>query len=375
MDRRSFVQTLGAGTIGASAIVPAHAGNKESGPAAPRKVQMRLGTQRPDHDESGNVLPDELLQFCARHGVEGICGFPTITEDRRWELDELHRMQDNCHAAGLKLELLGGALSSGTLYGRFPNILLGKDPQRNREIDLFCDMVRTAAKAEIPCVKYNLSILKTARTKPTPGRGGSEYSTWVYAKAPKLPLTRAGEVPGDLFWERITYFLERVVPVATEHRIRLALHPHDPGMPLQGYRGVDRVLGTVIGMKRFVEIAESPYHGLNLCIGSTAEMLHDPAREIVDVIRHFGERNKIFNIHFRNIRGGRDDFMEVYPDEGDMNMVEVMRALRDVDYPYLVMPDHMPHHHDDPRGRQAFAYGFGYIKALIQAVGDEAQEA
>ncbi len=130
-----------------------------------------------------------------------------------------------------------------------------------------------------------------------------------------------------------------------------------------------RVLGTVDGMKRFVEIAESPYHGLNLCLGTTAEMLQNPGEEIHDVIRHFGTRRKIFNIHFRNIRGRRDSFQEVFPDEGDMDMWKVMQTLREVDYPYMVMPDHMPSHADDPQGLQAFAFGYGYITALIQAAG------
>ena len=97
-------------------------------------------------------------------------------------------------------------------------------------------------------------------------------------------------------------------------------------------------------------------------------MLQDPAREIHDVIRSLGSNKKIFNIHFRNIRGRRDDFQEVYPDEGDMDMLQVARTLYDVDYPYMLMPDHMPVHPDDPGGRQAFAFGFGYIKALLQAV-------
>ena len=121
-------------------------------------------------------------------------------------------------------------------------------------------------------------------------------------------------------------------------------------------------------MKRLIAIHESPYHGLNLCLGTTAEMLQDPAHEIKDVIRYFGRRKKIFNIHFRNIRGKRDEFQEVFPDEGDMDMLEVMRTLNEVDYPYMVMPDHLPRHPDDPGGRQAFAFGYGYIKALIQAV-------
>ena len=206
MDRRSFVRTIGAGaagaaTIGPTAITTASAQSVEPAAGTPKQVRMRLGTQRHSRSADGDVVPDELLQFCARHGVEGICGFPTITDDRRWKLDELQRMQDKCDAVGLTLEILGGALANGSLHGPFPNILLGKDPERDREIDLFCDMIGTAARAKVPCVKYNLSLIKVTRTEPTPGRGGSKYSTWVYAKAPDLPLTRAGKVPGDLFWE------------------------------------------------------------------------------------------------------------------------------------------------------------------------------
>jgi mannonate dehydratase len=150
--------------------------------------------------------------------------------------------------------------------------------------------------------------------------------------------------------------------------VRLACHPHDPGVPASGFRGVVRVLGTVEGLRRFVTIKESPYHGLNLCLGSVAEMLQDPGRELFGVIREFGERGKIFNIHYRNIRGRRDAFQEVFPDEGDVDMARVMATLRDVDYRYMVMPDHMPTHPDDPGQHQAFAFAYGYIKAMIQAV-------
>jgi mannonate dehydratase len=207
------------------------------------------------------------------------------------------------------------------------------------------------------------------RTADTPGRGGTRLSTWRLADAKEEPaLTAAGVVTAEAAWERITYFLARVVPVATEHKIRLACHPHDPGVPPRGFRGVVRVLGTVEGMKRFVDISSSPYHGLNLCLGTTAEMLRDPKRGIHDVIRYFGERGKIFNIHFRNIRGRRDEFQETFPDEGDMDMVAVMRTLKQVGYSFMVMPDHLPQHADDPQGDQAFAFGYGYIKALLQAV-------
>ena len=53
------------------------------------------------------------------------------------------------------------------------------------------------------------------------------------------------------------------------------------------------------GLRRFCSLVDSPYHGLNLCLGTAAEGLTDPARELPAIVRHFGERKKIFNIHFR----------------------------------------------------------------------------
>ena len=49
-------------------------------------------------------------------------------------------------------------------------------------------------------------------------------------------------------------------------------------------------------------------------------------------------------------------------------MVQVARTLREVDYSGMVMPDHMPSHPEDPRSLQAFAYGYGYLRGVLQAV-------
>jgi mannonate dehydratase len=140
----------------------------------------------------------------------------------------------------------------------------------------------------------------------------------------------------------------------------------------KGFRGVHRVLGSVDGLKRFVEISPSPYHGLNFCQGTVSEMLNDPAREIFEVIRYFGARGKIFNVHFRNIKGGFLNFQETFPDDGDVNMLEALRTYKEVGYDGMVMPDHAPQIEGDLGRQQAFAYAYGYIRALIQAVQNEA---
>ena len=221
-------------------------------------------------------------------------------------------------------------------------------------------------------VKYNMTILGVVRSEATPGRGASMYSTFNYDKAKAMfpPLTEAGPTSADQMWERIDYFLQRVVPVATEEKVKIACHPHDPAIPGgKPFRGVHRVMASVDGLKRFVSIKENPYHGLNFCQGTVSEMLDRPSEQIYDVIRYFGERNKIFNVHFRNIKGHIGKFQETFPDNGDVDMARALRVYRDVGYDGMMMPDHAPHIEGDQGARQAYAFEFGYIAALIKTLG------
>ena len=364
MNRRTFVTAT---TMGAASS--ACSSEPEVTKAALPLMRMHVGAQRSPTNK-------EMLQFLKRHGVDHCCGYPPHPGERgHWSVEDLVKTRELCESEGVALDMVALPFLASSHIDRESRgaIMLGESPQRDRDIDDIHKMIEGCATAGIPAFKYNMSILGVLRTEPTPGRGGSRYSTWRLDEAvADPPLTRAGRVDEDTAWERITYFLDRVIPVANEFGIRAACHPHDPGVPPEGYQGVARVLGTPEGLYRFMGIQESPYHGFNLCLGTTAEMLQDPATQIHDVIRRIGGAKKLFNIHFRNIVGKRDSFQEVYPDEGDMNMVEAARTLWEVDYPYMVMPDHMPQHDDDPNRRQGFAYGFGYIKGLLQALRESA---
>ncbi len=328
---------------------------------------MFVGTQIRPRDDSD-------YQVWAQLGVTHVCVDPP-GNPHHWSLDDLCRHKEHVESFGLTLDMVQLPMSSRPIEAQeSPHILLAQEPERQREIDSICGLIERLAAAGIPAAKYNLSIIGIPRTTKEPGRGGSRNAAFRWSRADhNAPPGRAGVVSEEESWERIDHFLAAVVPVADAAKVRLACHPHDPYTP-PGYRGVTRVLGTVAGLQRFVGMHGSPYHGLNFCQGTVAEMLDDPAREIVDVIRWFGERGKLFNVHFRNIKGKKLDFREAFPDEGDMDMARSLAAYRDVGYEYMLMPDHVPEIDGrDPSG-VAFAYCYGYIQALIDALAAQKRE-
>jgi len=367
MNRREiFSMGAGAALLASTGQAAAQTGAE---PARLPPLKVKLG------HELGRI-DDKSLDYVARYGIEWIGGFPAIQDPSRIyaTVDELKQARELVEKHGLKLELINSILLNSTNVDRekHPAIMLAESPERDRDIEAFQTLIRNCAAAGIPTLKYNMSILGVVRSGTVKGRGDAVYDVWNYEDAAKKnpPLTRAGVVNADAFWERIDYFLSHVVPVANEYKVNIACHPEDPGMPQpEGYRGVDRVLGTVDGLKKFIAMHESPYHGLNFCQGTISENLENPNAQIADVIRYFGTRKKIFNVHFRNIRGHRDNFVaEIFPDEGSVDMVKALKVYREVGYDKILMPDHVPLVPGDPDARnENFAFEFGYIRGLIQA--------
>ncbi|WP_300421533.1 mannonate dehydratase [uncultured Hyphomonas sp.] len=324
--------------------------------AWPFQEAQRLLKRYPDGTKPGG----EPVLFETGYGPSGLPHIGTFQEVLRTTL------------VRRAFEALIGAKPEDNLS---PNITLGISPDRDREIEICQNIIRACAESGIPAVKYRLFIIGITRTAPRPGRGGAMRSSFQWDEIDQGERPGIwGNVSADEYWERIDYFLERVVPVAEESKVRIACHPHDPYTP-DGFMGVKRVMGTVDGLKKFVQMHESPYHGLNFCQGTVTEMLDDPGEEIADVIRWFGSREKIFNVHFRNIRGHKLDFMESFPDEGSIDFSEIIKVYQEVGYKYMLMPDHVPWISGEDRMGTAFAFCYGYITALLQSIGEPRRQA
>lgn len=337
---------------------------------------MYIGTQ-------GSFPEDHDLVQLSQLGVNNIDTTPKEPQNE-WTTDLLTSYRERCAKFGVNMEMTHVISSGNSMNDPVTGkVFHGPSDERERQIDLVCDIIRMASEAGLRGLNYNATPLGHMRTNSTTGRGGARLSTFDYDEF--LEKGRAGDPEGakdtvfeggaadaDEMWERLDHWLKRVIPVAEEYKIQMACHPSDPGIGVgTTYRGVDRVMGMVEGFKKLVDLYDSPYNGINFCVGCMSEALENPGEDVYDVIRYFGERKKIFNIHYRNIRGGLRKFVEVFPDEGHVDMLKVMQTLKEVGYPHMVMPDHVPGISGPEPGKVAFAYTFGYIHAMLQAVGEK----
>jgi mannonate dehydratase len=198
---------------------------------------MYVGTQL-----SGGKLEevgDRYLRQLAQLGIVHVCIDPPGSA-YTWTRDVLRRHIDRVQAAGLVLDMVQLPLPSSGIdkpHGS-PAIVLG-EAERDREIDGICRLIEDLSAMGIGAAKYNFNLLGIPRTTSERGRGGAILSTWRADRAEDGEvLTRAGQVSTEQMWERIAYFLERVVPVAEASKVRLACHPHDPLTP-PGYKGME----------------------------------------------------------------------------------------------------------------------------------------
>jgi mannonate dehydratase len=248
------------------------------------------------------------------------------------------------------------------------NIRLGL-PGRDEEIEWFNALLRNMGELGIPVICYNfMAHLGWTRTdKAIPSRGGALVSGFHLEDVKDLPLTEAGEVSEERMWENLRYFLERVIPVAEKSGVKLAMHPDDP--PLSPLRGIGRIMRSVEGYVRLFDLVESEANGATLCQGNFALMTDD----LPSVIRDFGKRGKIFFVHLRDVRGTADHFEETFHDEGPTDLLECMRAYKEIGFEGVLRPDHVPTLEGDSNDNAGYStlgrlLAIGYITGLREAV-------
>lgn len=307
-----------------------------------------------------NPLSDHNLALAAQAGVEEI-----VIRCPGRDLSAIDQMQEKVEAFGMRVGVVEGGLPLDA-------IKLGRDD--GSELEAFEALVRHLGARGIPIVCYNFMAgtdwIRT--TVDAPERGGALVTGFRLTDVEKarIPgrdpygeegLERGADRNG--LWKALEGFLTEIVPVAEEAGVVLAMHPDDP--PLPHLLGNDRIMYDVDAFERLVNLVPSPSNAIAFCQGTFSEMGID----IPATIRRLGRH--IAYVHFRDVRGTAEDFVETWQDNGQTDMVEAMRAYREMGFTGPMRPDHVPQM-DGEQGTPGYTmlgrlYAYGYIRGLIQA--------
>lgn len=306
-----------------------------------------------------NQLSDERLQFIKQLGVDDVLmNTPILPGDTHWAFMDLLRLRTRCEDAGLRLASLENVPISF-----YDKAMLGL-PGRDEQIEHMATTIRNMGKAGIPILGYHWMPNAVWRTSGTTrGRGGVTVTSFDMKLVENAPLTHGREYTEEEMWANYEYYMKALLPVAEEAGVKMALHPDDP--PVESLGGIPRLFRSFEGFKRAMEIADSPMSGLDFCHGCWSEM----GESTIEPIRYFGSRGKILYIHFRDVQGAVPEFRECFINEGNTDMFEVVKTLKEVGFTGFLIPDHVPHMVDDtPWGHRARSYTIGYMAALLDVV-------
>lgn len=243
-------------------------------------------------------------------------------------------------------------------------------PGRDEQIDQIITQIRAMGSLGIRTLCYNWMALSSwGRTGvEIPGRGGALVTGFRAADLQDRPnIVEPGEVTEEQMWDAVQYFLDAVIPEAEKAGVRMGLHPDDPPRPLD--RNLPRIMRSGDAFRRVLSMYPSESNGVTLCQGNFVLMGED----IPAIIREFGSKNQIAFVHFRDVRGTADDFVETFHDEGQTDMPECMRAYAEVGFDGPMRPDHVPTMEGEPNDRPGYGvlgrlFANGYIRGLEQAV-------
>ncbi len=334
---------------------------------------MKLGLGLYD----GMVTADNLRfarQISATHIVAHLPqdSFPS-TKDGYWSYEDLRGLQQFVASHDLTLEAIENFPPQ-----HWDQILLD-GPGRVAQMENMKKTIRNMGKAGIPIMGYYFSLAGVwGRVWRPFARGGAESVGFLAAEAPEQTRIPQGELWGqkltanpaagdigvvsqEAMWERLAYFLENLVPVAEEAGVRLAAHPDDP--PLEVLRDTGRLITNPDAYQRLLDLVPSQYNGLEFCQGTITEM--PDATDVLSIIRRYAATGRIHYVHFRNVRGKAPNYREVFLDEGDVDMIEALRAYRDSGYTGVLIPDHTPHTSCDAPWHAGMAFALGYMRAAM----------
>jgi mannonate dehydratase len=306
-------------------------------------------------------LTEEQLLFVKQCGCDDVLlNTPALPGDERWEYEDLLAWRQRAEEAGLRL------IALENVPIRFYDRIMLNLPGREAQLENMRQTVRNMGRAGIPILGYHFmpnGVWRTSRDAAV--RGGAASTAFDMAQVDQSVLSHDRVYTEEELWENYDWYLDRMLPACEEAGVRMALHPDDP--PVCSLGGIPRLFRNFDNFARAMERHPSPMHGLDFCHGCWSEMRG--GQGVLEAIRYFGERGRIFYVHFRDVVGTAEEFTEVFLGDGNCDPVAVMVALRASGFNGFIIDDHVPRMvNDTPWCHRGRAWTTGYLQALLTTV-------
>lgn len=303
----------------------------------------------------------EQLLFARQLGLSHVY---TWVEEHQRDYDFLLNLRQKVEDAGLTLYNVGNyhVAKSDKIHLALPG--------RDEKIEQFQTFIRNLGRAGIHTTTFTWEPSQVWSSEPGESRGAIARRVDL-EEMKRRPLTHGRKFTREEIWENFEYFIKRILPVAEESGVRLALHPNDPPAPSLG--GIPCLIYRFEDYKRAFEIANSPYLGMEFCTGcwlEGGEMFGD----MLAAIRYFHQQGKIFIVHFRNVTSTLPYFVETFLDNGYMDMYQAMKIFCEIGYDGTMILDHTPQFAPGFAQGGGTAYAIGYMRALIERAEAELME-
>ncbi len=302
---------------------------------------------------------DETLSFIRQMGVENVS---LMLKPEELTYDQVAAQQEMLAKFGLTVS---DAACNELQKNKSIHLNL---PDRDQQIDRFNHMLRVLGKAKIPFTSIAWQpngILRTSHQVGKHTRGGISAfcdQNEILAR-PDAEERSYGETE---IWDNFQYFLDRVIPVAEETGVRMALHPNDP--PLACMAGIPSLIyNSECYRKAFAMAHGSRALGMKLCVGCWLEA-GDAFGDLMKDIEEFCGDDRILCVHFRNVDSPLPVFEETLAEDGYGDMYGIMKQLVACGCDAVISIDHGFRPMEGFGGMAgSFAYPTGFMKGLMWA--------
>ena len=271
-----------------------------------------------------------------------------------WEKEEIAAVQKQLEPYGFNMDVV----ESVNVHDDIKTGL----PTRDQYIENYKQTIKNLAPFGVKVICYNfMPVFDWTRTqldKKAPDGSTSLVMYWdqmngldplkddihlpgwdsSYSQEEVRELINAyGAIGEEGLWKNLEKFLKKVIPVAEECGVVMAIHPDDPPYPIFG---LPRIITCEENLDRFLALVDSPANSLCLCTGSLGCA---KSNDVAKMVRKYSAMGRIGFMHIRNVKIMDDGSFEERAHLsgcGSLDIYEIVKALVETGFDGYVRPDH-----------------------------------